>query len=233
MNLPTIFEWIDRLNSWRGLPAVVIVLITAVLITAAFDWRLSLFALMVQYLFTGLLFVDLLDPRLAVVKILVGLFVCLMLYFTGRQVNWGGLPPDITRDEVRQIQPPSNIRIGSREIPFNAPVRAVFVGVIGLILFFVAQMPTLQLPVLPDGAGGANTAVFILAIIGLLGLVLSTDPFQAGLGLLMFVAGFELYYSGLEQSIPLLAGLAAANFGIVLVISYLTQARFSYTSLLD
>jgi hypothetical protein len=233
MNLPTIFEWLDRLSSWRGMPAVYVVLLTAVLIIAAIDWRLSIFALMVQYLFVGLLFFDLLNPRLAVVKLLVGLFVCLMLYFTGRQVNWGGLPPDGLPEEIQQSPVLPTIRIGSRVIPFSAPMRTVFVGVIGLMLLFVARQPALHLPILPDGLVAANTAVFLLAILGLLGLVLSTDPFQAGLGLLMFVTGFELYYSGLEQSISLMVGLAAANFGIVLVISYLTQVRFSFSPLYD
>jgi hypothetical protein len=51
------------------------VLLTAVIIVVAWDWRLALLALAGQYLLAGLLFADVLDPRLMVVKVLNGLFM--------------------------------------------------------------------------------------------------------------------------------------------------------------
>jgi len=65
MTLPTIFDWLDYFSAMRGYPAVYVVLMTAVLVAVAWDWRLSILALMGHYLFAGLLFVDLIDPHLA------------------------------------------------------------------------------------------------------------------------------------------------------------------------
>ncbi len=102
MNIPTIFDWLARSEPLRGYPAVIIILVTASLIALFWDWRLALFALIVQYLDVSLLFADLLDPRLAVIKLLVGMFVCLILYMTARQINYGRVPDGLTAKESRQ-----------------------------------------------------------------------------------------------------------------------------------
>ena len=56
----TIFDWLERFEFLRGLPAVYLVLLTAVLIIVAWDWRIVLFSLAAHYLLTGVLFVDVL-----------------------------------------------------------------------------------------------------------------------------------------------------------------------------
>jgi len=233
MILPTIFEWLDYLQPLRGFPAVYLVLITAVFVAVAWDWRLSIFALMGLYLSVGLLFVDLIDPHLAFIKVVVGLFVCLMLYFTGRQVNWGRLLPDITLAETRTMKPIRMLRIGPFSAPMILPVRAMLLALLAIIGLLFSRLSFFQLPLLPAELDYLNTAVWGLAVIGLGGVVLADDPLQAGMGLLLFVAGFELFYAGLEQSLLIFAALALVNFGIVLVISYLTQMRFSPMGLLE
>ena len=233
MSLPTIFDWLDYLSALRGMPAVYLVLITAVFVAVAWDWRLSIFALMGQYLFVGLLFVDLMAPHLAFIKVIVGLFACLMLYVTARQVNWGKLPPDITLEETRSIKPVRMLRIGPFSTPMNLPVRAVLLAFAAIVGLLLSQFSFFQLPLLPDTNGYLNTAVWGLAVIGLGGLVLAEEPLQAGMGLLLFVTGFELYFAGLEQSLSIFGALALMNFGIVLVISYLTQLRYSPTGLVE
>jgi uncharacterized MnhB-related membrane protein len=104
MNIPTIFDWIERFDYLRGEPAVLILLVTAAIVALFWDWRLALFALIVQYLVAALLFIDLLDPRLAIIKVLVGMFVCLMLYFTARQVNYGRIPAGLSADEAARVK---------------------------------------------------------------------------------------------------------------------------------
>lgn len=224
--LPTIFDWLDFLSAWRGYPAVYVVLITAVLVAVAWDWRLSIFALMLQYLFVGLLYVDLLEPYLAFMKLFVGLFVCLILYFTARQVNWGRLPVDLTPEETRTFQPVRRLKIGKFSMPLTMPMRAWLLAIIALFGLLLSQLPLLRLPLLPEESVYLNTAVWGLAFIGLGGMILADEPLQAGMSLLLFVSGFELFYSGQEPSLSILATLAFINFGIVLTISYLTQIRF-------
>ena len=45
------------------------------------------------------------------------------------------------------------------------------------------------------------------------------------MGLFTFLTGFELYYAALDQSIAMLAALAALNLALALAVAYLAQAR--------
>ena len=233
MTIPTIFDLLERFSYLRGMPAATVVLLAAVIIVVLQDWRLSLLALAVQYLFAGLLFVDLLDPRLAIVKVLVGLFVCLILYLTARQVNWGRLPVDVTEDEVAQLNRERRLRVGATVLPTTTPFRIFLALMVALVVVTLAQRPGYQLPAVPESLGYLHLAVYALAGLGLLALALTAEPLQAGMGLFMFLSGFELFYSALEQSIAMLAALAAVNLVVALVIAYLTQARHALPALLE
>lgn len=224
MTFPSIFDIVQQLDFMRGYPAAYGVMIAALIILAATDWRLSLFALMSQYLLAALLFIDLLDPRLAVIKLLAGLFICLILYITARQVNWGRLPEDVTPEEAEEVhgRPPGGF---GDLLPAIWPARLVLVAVIAGGVWFLGQQPAFALPLLP---AHANLAVFALCGLGLLALVLAAEPLKAGIGLLTFMIGFELFYSGMEQSVAMFVFLVLANLILALAIAYLTQARHNY-----
>ena len=233
MNIPTILDWLTRFDFLRGLPAVYLVLLTAVFIIVVWDWRLALIALAIQYLMSGLLFVDILDPRLAWVKVVVGLFNCLILTITAGQVNWGRLPPDVTLAEMTQLEPVRRVQIGAFRVPANVPLRLFLAAAMLIVVLVVAERPSYQLVAVDDSLAYLNLAVYALVALGLLGLSLTTDPLQAGLGALMFLTGFELFYGVLAQSSPVLAALAAINLVMTVAISYLTQARFSFKAMVD
>lgn len=221
---PTIFDWIERLSFLQGMPAAYLTLLTAFIIVVVWDWRVNIFALALQYFLTAILFVDVLDPRLAVVKLLVGWFICLMLYFTARQAQWGRIPNDVTEEEAEQLQSGARIRLGRWHISYAAPFRILLGLMMALVVFTVAQRPAFQLPAV---SGPINLAIYALAGMGLLGLSLTSDPLKAGIGLLTFITGFELFYNTLEQSVAMLAFLAGGNLALTLAISYLTQVRHS------
>ena len=75
----TIFDLLDQLAILRGMPSVVVLLAAAFVAVVAWDMRPAILGVFVHYLPAGLLFVDVLDPRLAVVYTLAGLFVCAIL----------------------------------------------------------------------------------------------------------------------------------------------------------
>jgi hypothetical protein len=231
--MPTIFDLINRFEFMRGLPAVSVVLLLAVVIVMAWDWRLSLLALLGVYLVGGLLFIDVLDPRLAVVKLLVGLFVCLILYITARQVNYGRLPIDVSAAEVAGLGMQRRVRVGPYLLPTSLPFRFFAAVMIVLAAWVLAQRPALQLPVLADTLAHVNLAVYGLAGLGLLAMGMTADPWRAGLGMLLFFTGFELFFSALEQSVGMLALLAVVTLLITLLIAYLTQARHALPALVD
>jgi hypothetical protein len=69
-----------------------------------------------------------------------------------------------------------------------------------------------------------TSAVMILAM-GLLQLGLSQEQGAAAIGLLTALAGFEVWYAGLEPSLALRVVLAAIMLGIALVSSILLQEQ--------
>jgi hypothetical protein len=229
-DFPTIFDLLERFGFLRGFPAAYLVLVAAAVIVVVGDWRVSVLALALQYLLAGLLFVDVLDPRLAIIKLFIGLFICLILYITARQVNWGRLPVDITKAEAVQLRDERQIRFGSFLLPTSLPFRLFLVLMMALVVWVLAQRPEYRLPVVPEHV---NLAVLALAGMGLLGASLTSEPLKAGMGLLMFLSGFELLYSALDQSVTMLALLSAAEMAVMLVLAYLTQARHAFAALVD
>ena len=235
MSIPTIFDWLERFEPLRGYPAVIVILVTAALIALFWDWRLALLALIIQYLAVSLLFADLLDPRLAIIKLFVGMFVCLILYMTARQINYGRIPDDLTAEETARLKRDSKrVAVGRWTVSRDFAIRAIATALALLFVFIITQLSTIRLPGVPQELPHINTAILILMSFGLVGLAASHDPIPAGMGLFTFLTGFELYYAALDQSVTMLAVLAALNLALALAIAYLAQVRHaSWYSLTD
>jgi hypothetical protein len=177
----------------------------------------------------GLLFADLLDPRLMIVKVLVGGVICLILLVTAAQVRWGRLPADVTEEERARLGLALR-RLGPFHVPRQTPLRLLLAVIVSLLVLGIARQPAYQLPIV---AGPHNLAIYAMVGLGLLGLASTIEPLPAGMGLLMVLSGFELFYSAVEQSPAMLATLAAANLLIALAIAYLVQVRYSLANALE
>ena len=222
MNFPTIFDWVERLAFLRGDVALLLVMAAAVFVLLVPDLRLAILGLAAQYFAAALLFVDVLDPRLAIVKLLVGWFVCLILAITGSQVRWGRLPEDVTADEAAHLNRKRTVRIGQYVVPQTA-VRGVLVLLVLALAWWGGRQ--IALPVTGEVPAYWGTAVFTLVGLGLLGMTFIDEPLRAGMGALLALTGFELFYSLRDQSPAALALLAAANFAVALAVAYVAQAR--------
>lgn len=232
MTFPTIFDWLERFDFLRGYPAAIGVLATAVIIILAWEWRTAILALTGQYILVGLLYVDVLDPRLMVVKVLSGFFVCLILVITAVQVNWGRLPVDVLPEEAEQIRAEPRVKLGPLSVPASWPLRLGAVVILALLVMVLVARSN-ALPILPPVASYFELTVYGLMAFGLLALVISPEPLIAGMGILMFLSGFELFYSTFEQSVLMLAALAILNLLAALVIAYLMQRRYAVRAILD
>jgi uncharacterized membrane protein len=228
--MPDILQFLGFFDFLRGNPAAYLVMVTAALLLILRDWRWSLLSLAVQYLISGLLFADVLLPHLAFMKVLVGVFICLILYITARQVDWGELPEDVTGEEAVQMRKERFVRLGTLILPTDTPFRVFLALIVCLAMWVMAQQTGSLLPTLP---GHLHLAILALVGLGLATFSLTSEPLTAGVGLLTFLTGAELFYSALDQSVAMLAVLGAANLVIALVIAYLTQARHDYRALLD
>ncbi len=232
MDIPTIFDILDRLAFVRGTPAVIIALAAAFVAVTAWDMRLALPALLVHYLFTGLLVVEVLDPRLAVVYTLAGIFVVAILFVTAWQVNWGRPPGGLTAEEASRLGLSRRRTLGRLALSDQTLLR------LGLALAAVALTVWLArrgdaLPVIPEEMAYLLPAIIGLVSLGLVGLASSPEPLFSGVGLLLFLSGFGVYYGFLDQSILMTVALVTAGLVAALVVAYLAQARYLPADVLD
>jgi len=88
--VPTLPDVLAKLSFLTATPAIAGLVITASLIVVIRDWRFSLAALLGQYVLVGLLLTRLIQPEVALTKVLIGALVCVVLYLTARPVGVSG-----------------------------------------------------------------------------------------------------------------------------------------------
>lgn len=226
MEFPTIFDLIDRLAFLRGMPSVVVLLAAAALAIIITDKRLAIGALLVQYAMVGLLFVDVLDPRLAVVYTIAGLFVSAILLVTAWQVNWGRPPSNLTADEAERLGLGKPFAIGRFSMSGRQLVRLIAAAAALALALWAAGSEGIVPDTVPAGLPYMVPAIAGLLGLGLAGLASSAEPLPSGMGLLVFLSGFALFFGFLDQSIAMTIALVAVQFVVATVASYLAQARY-------
>lgn len=249
MNLPTIFDLLDRLAFLRGGPAVAVVLLAAALAVVVWDVGLvrrqdtdaprflsfaplAFPALLVVYLVGGLLLVDVFDPRLAVVTVMTGVFVALIVLVTGAQTRWGR-PPGLNDEEAARLGRRPTRTAGPLAFTDRALLRLALVVAVLLGALWLARTPGTLLAFVPEDRGYLEAAIFGLAGLGLVGLATATEPLPSGVGLLLFLLAFALYYGLVDPSIIMVVALVVLQLVVALVAAYLAQARHWPADVLD
>lgn len=232
MEFPTIFDLLDRLAPLRGGPAVAIALLAAAVAVVVGDIGLlrrrgsgaatlipfsplAFPAMLLVYLAGGLLLFDVLDPRLAVVYILTGVVIALMLLITGAQTRWGRSP---------RLAVEGTRAIGPLVVSDRALVRLALAAAVGAGVLWLARTPGTLLTFVPADRAYLEAAIVGLGGLGLVGLAASAEPLPAGIGLLVFLAGFVLFYSLVDPSLVMVVALIVLQLTVALVVAYLAQA---------
>ena len=214
MSLQEIVNFIQQLPP--GLP-ILLLFLTGGLLVLVRDWRISIVALLVQYLAMGLVLARLVRPEVALAKVLVGLFICPMLYLSARQAGW--------RYELTFSHFGLRALLGQRTLtgevfPPGRAFRLILLLLLGVTTFSLAQTyPISNLPPV------VSVAVYWMAASGILILMLTEEPLKLGQGLLTAIIGFELWYTTLEQSLLMVGLWGAVNLLLALAIGYLTAVR--------
>ena len=206
--MPTLYEVIDQLGFITRELAIVGLFLSAGLIVVVRDWRISLLALLGQYLLAGLVLSGMVLAEVALIKVLIGALICPMLYLAARQAGWGAGrngPAGLSQREI---------------FPAGPAFRLLAVTLMGLLAMALSQ--SYPPPVIPPGVGLAS---YWLMLIGLLILLLTEHPLKAGQGLLTVIIGFELLYTPIERSLAMVWLLAVVNLLLALAIAYLIVAR--------
>ena len=230
LEIPSAYDILNYLDFLRGFPSLYLVLLSSMTILITKNWRWSLLALFFQYQVVGLVFADVMLPQNAFMKVVIGTFSCFVLFATAGQTNWGGLPKDVTPREAVVLSESRILRFGPYMLPTDTSFRIFFGLFILLSVWTVSKSLAITLLNVPSHVALTFSA---LIIVGLITSCLTSEPYKAGIGILTFVSGFELFYSSFVQTIGALAIFALVNLVITLIIAYLTQARHSFPSLLD
>jgi hypothetical protein len=186
---------------------------TGAILVVARKWRLKVLALAIQYLLVVLLLTRIIRVELAAVKGLTGWLICAVFYVTERRVGSPGPPVSSSRSR------------GDR--PWRGEVLSAkgwFYLLSAVLVFVLAYGAALRLP-LPEVPAEITLACYLLAGLGLLIVSLNENPFEVGLGLLTTLAGFDLFYVGLEPSLAVAGLVGAVGFMIALATAYLRSAQ--------
>jgi hypothetical protein len=217
--------WMDllaQLSNLSALPTLMGLVVTASVIAIVREWRFALWALLTQYILVGILHLRMLPPELALVKVLVGVLICPMLYWAARWVeSERAHKAEVERREIAAQR--GEVPLPPLPWPIR-PTHWVFRLLAILLLSLVLYSVAIAFP-LPFIAADIAPACVWLGLIGLFILVLTSEPLPAGMGLLTLVSGFELYYDVMSPGLAGVGVLATINLLMGLAISYLITVR--------
>lgn len=204
-----------------GTPAMVGLILAAVIIFLTSDWRLSLTGLLVQYLLVGTAVTRFVQLEVALVKILVGVLAVSILYLSGRRIQQA--------QERQQPEAPGATFLGVRLAwgggPLGLPLRllVVLLAFLAVVRFF-GEYHSLLPAIGPELATFPPDIALVslwLGLMGLVGLMLSGNPLRVAPALLTLLAAFDLLHAGLEPSLAVVGFLGSFTLLLALAFSYL------------
>lgn len=210
--METLLELINRLSFLAAMPAVFGLFIALGMILVTRRWQIEVLALVLLYFFVGLLHSRIIRPEVALVKALIGWLLCLTLYVTGRYLDERGGERKAEAQQERMRWLPS--------LAADTPLRLLVL----LVTVVIAYLGSVYLP-LPQVAGHVGLACYLLAVGGLLLVGISEEPLRVGIGLLLFLTGFDLFFGALEPSLVVAGLLGAGSFLITLAVTFLAVTR--------
>lgn len=179
-------------------PAVIVLAITTLLLLLSQNWRVSIFALALQYLAVFTLTMLVWPLGLSAVKLIAGWMAGAIL---------GSSQPGTHLIDIARIRS-------------SAFLFRFFVAMLVWILVFsLTSLVVGWIPLPPALVTGA----MLLIGMGLVHLGMTTRPLRVLLGLLTTLSGFELLYGAVESSILVAGLLAVVTLGLAFIGSYLFE----------
>jgi len=175
----------------EGVWAAGLILASAIVVVAQ-DWQVSLLALLAEYVGVALILSRFLLTPLALLHALAGAIACIILYTAARRLPEGKMP--VTR------------------FAFRVPAFAM-AGLAAYVLYSHYPLPYLSLQV--------NLASYWLAAVGFSHLIITEEPWRAGLGLLTLLLGFEVAYLSLDRGLVINGLFGTLHLLAALILAYL------------
>ncbi|MCX7855052.1 MAG: hypothetical protein N2556_03595 [Anaerolineae bacterium] len=222
----TFLEWVERISALAAPPAMVGLIAALALVLVARRWLLRVMGMAVMYFVVGVLHTQIIRPEVVLVKLLIGAVVCLALGATGQAAAGAGSGGNDNRageGDAGEAATPSRWRNLFRRFPRwsdEAPLRALALGA----ALLVAYAGSLRFP-LPQVPSLVGLACYLLGVVGLFLAGMAEEPLGVGLGLLVFLNGFDLFFGALEPSLVVAGLLGLVQFLMTLAVAYLALAR--------
>jgi hypothetical protein len=234
--MPTLPEILSQLQFISQETALLGLLMTACIILIGRDWRILILALLAQYVLVGLVLSRLVRPDIAALKVMIGAFVCPILFLSARQVSVSSLSISSLMSSRkdphghhfpawrRGINLISSFLMGKDRRRGPAATGFIF-RVFAALLMILVAMTLSNTFALTGLSPSVNTAVYWLVLAGLVSLIITEEPMKVGLGLFTTLTGFELFYATVERSLLLTGLWGTVNLLIALVIGYLIVVK--------
>lgn len=221
----TVLEWVGRIAALAAPPAVGGLIVALGLVLVSRRWPLQVGGMAIMYFVVGVLHTQVIRPEVVLIKLLIGAVVCLALGTTGQAAAAGrkenGAGPGA--EGAGEAPAPSrwrNLLRRSLRWSDDAPLRLLAL----VAALVIAYAGSLRFP-LPQVSPLIGLACYLLAVVGLFLAGMAEEPLGAGLGLLVFLSGFDLFFGALEPSLVVAGLLGLVQFLITLAVAYLTLAR--------
>ena len=195
--------WLDRISGVVSLPAAWGIFVAGAVIYVIDAWRIRFLALLVQYVFIGMLFMRIFDtrPEMAMMKVLVGWLICGALLISAR----------IRQQSVAQSG--KLVRWAT-----NLPFRVLVLATATVVAWLASRR--FALPYVSPELG---LACFLLAVLAVLFFgTEENDPGVVGVGVLNLLAALEIFYSAQDPGLLVSGLLVVVNLLVGLAASYLT-----------
>lgn len=179
---------------------ILLIAITSIGILLARDWRWLIIFLSAQYIGVFVLSLQHLPLSMATVKVIAGWMSAAIL--------------GMTRSNLEDEKDTSIL-------PHGRFFRLIAAGMVGLIA--ITGAPIVD-GMMADAGVTVSTGSLLLIGMGLLHLGVTDQIMRVTVGLMTILAGFEIIYAAVENSIVVAASLAVINLGLALVGSYLIIA---------
>jgi hypothetical protein len=179
-------------------PAFVLLLAAAVAVLILRDWRMVLAALALQYIGVFVLAAGAWPVSLAIIKLVVGWMATAAL----------GLTQLSHRESVEEHSWPSGWLFR-------------LLACLLVLLVVISSAPRLVVWMPAAVSLAAAQGSLVLIGMGMLQLGMTTRPLRVITGLLTILAGFEILFAAVENSILVAGLLASVNLGLAFIGAYL------------
>ncbi len=221
----TFLEWVERISALAAPLAMGGLIAALALVLVARRWLFQVVGMAVMYFVVGVLHTQIIRPEVVLVKLLIGAVVCLALGAAGwttAGADGGGRDNGAGGGDSEGAATPPRWRNLFRRLlrwSDDAPLRALALGA----ALLAAYAGSLRFP-LPQVPALVGLACYLLGLVGLFLAGMAEEPLEVGLGLLVFLNGFDLFFGALEPSLVVAGLVGLVQFLMTLAVAYLALA---------